>query len=135
VLHAKRPALLAAVMGFALTGSCALAADPAPAAGAAEDQVVAVLGLAIRDDKGAELGRIVDVLVDAKGQPRAAVIDVGGFLGVGSRRVAVEWPELHFALGKTAGAQLDMPVAALKAAPAYAPEKPVEPVAAPAPAK
>jgi hypothetical protein len=28
---------------------------------------------------------------------RAAVIDFGGFLGVGSRKIAVDWSTLHFA--------------------------------------
>jgi hypothetical protein len=27
---------------------------------------------------------------------RAAIIDFGGFLGVGSRRIAVDWNALHF---------------------------------------
>ena len=42
------------------------------------------------------MGRIVDVLVDPNGQVRAAIIDFGGFLGVGSRKIAVEWGALHF---------------------------------------
>jgi len=27
---------------------------------------------------------------------RVAIIDFGGFLGVGTRRIAVDWPLLHF---------------------------------------
>lgn len=46
------------------------------------------------DDKN--VGRIVDVLVDDQGQPRAAVVDLGGFLGIGNRRIAVVWRALHF---------------------------------------
>jgi hypothetical protein len=42
------------------------------------------------------MGRIVDVLVDRAGQVRAAIIDFGGFLGVGSRKIAVDWSALHF---------------------------------------
>ena len=42
------------------------------------------------------MGRIVDVLVDRRGQVRAAIIDFGGFLGVGSRKIAVDWSALHF---------------------------------------
>ena len=42
------------------------------------------------------MGRIADVLVDRSGQVRAAVIDFGGFLGVGSRKIAVDWNALHF---------------------------------------
>ena len=90
------------------------------------DQVVAVLGLAVKDDGGKEIGRIVDVLVDHTGHPRAAVIDVGGFLGMGSRKVAVEWPALNFTMGKAAGAALAIPSSQIKGAPAYDPAKPVE---------
>ena len=42
------------------------------------------------------MGRIVDVIVDRAGQVRAAVIDFGGFLGVGSRKIVVDWNALHF---------------------------------------
>lgn len=41
-------------------------------------------------------GRIVDVLVGDGGLPRAAVIEFGGFMGVGNRRVAVTWLSLTF---------------------------------------
>src|SRR5271166_6932849 len=37
------------------------------------------------------VGRVIDVLVDQTGRPRAAVLDVGGFLGMGARDVAVDW--------------------------------------------
>jgi len=42
------------------------------------------------------MGRIVDVIVDRSGQVRAAIIDFGGFLGVGSRKIAVAWNALRF---------------------------------------
>jgi len=59
--------------------------------------VLGVLGKEVGSGTGENLGRIVDVLVDQGGQVRAAVIDFGGFLGVGNRRVVVDWVELHFA--------------------------------------
>ena len=34
---------------------------------------------------------VVDVLVDRSGLPLGAVIDFGGFLGVGSRKIAIDW--------------------------------------------
>ena len=40
------------------------------------------------------------MLVDRSGQVRAAIIDFGGFLGVGSRKIAVDWAALHFKPGK-----------------------------------
>ena len=42
------------------------------------------------------MGRIVDIIVDRTGHVRAAVVDFGGFLGVGSRRIAIAWNALRF---------------------------------------
>jgi len=44
------------------------------------------------------MGRIVDVIVNRDGQVRAAIIDFGGFLGVGNRKIAVDWRALNFAV-------------------------------------
>ena len=49
------------------------------------------------DPEGKNIGRLVDVLVGDQNRPQAAVIDFGGFLGVGNRKIAVEWSVLHFA--------------------------------------
>jgi hypothetical protein len=54
-------------------------------------ETVSVLGRKVLDPEGDQIGRITDVLFDRGGQPRAAVIDFGGFLGVGSRKIAVDW--------------------------------------------
>ena len=42
------------------------------------------------------MGRLVDVVVDRDGHARAAIIDFGGFLGVGSRKIAVDCAALNF---------------------------------------
>lgn len=55
-----------------------------------------ILGKDVKGAKGEDLGRVVDVLADARGRVRVAIIDFGGFLGVGTRRIAVDWPLLHF---------------------------------------
>src|SRR4051812_12444006 len=55
-----------------------------------------VLGRDVRSAADEDMGRIVDVIVDRGGQVRAAVIDFGGFLGVGSRKIVVDWNALHF---------------------------------------
>jgi PRC-barrel domain len=77
------------------------AAAPAPAAPDAEvkpldNSVVTVLGKKVQGPKGEDMGRVVDVLADADGRVRIAVIEFGGFLGVGNRRIAVDWSLLHF---------------------------------------
>jgi len=55
-----------------------------------------ILGNAVRSAANENMGRIVDVVVDRAGTARAAVIDFGGFLGVGSRKIAVDWSALSF---------------------------------------
>ncbi len=55
-----------------------------------------VLGRDVRSPADEDMGRIVDVIVDRAGTVRAAVIDFGGFLGVGSRKIVVDWNALHF---------------------------------------
>jgi hypothetical protein len=59
--------------------------------------VTSILGKKVQSPKGEDLGRVVDVLADENGRVRVAIIDFGGFLGVGTRRIAVDWPLLHFA--------------------------------------
>ncbi|MBS0638496.1 MAG: PRC-barrel domain-containing protein [Acetobacteraceae bacterium] len=86
----------------------------------------AILGRPIVDPNGKDIGQLVDVLVDDGGRPRAAVIDYGGFLGVGARKIAVHWSALRFnpALKKHR-IMLDMTPDEIKAAPSYdSPDKP-----------
>ena len=61
--------------------------------------VSGVLGRVVAGPDGQDIGRVVDVLVDFSGQPRAAVIDFGGFMGLGSRKIAVEWGAFRFPTG------------------------------------
>ncbi len=65
--------------------------------------VEAILGKSVRSSAGEDMGRLVDVVVDRDGRPRAAIIDFGGFLGVGSRKIAVDWGVLKFAHDKDKG--------------------------------
>jgi hypothetical protein len=68
-----------------------------PATVALDRQVAqGVLGREVRSAADENMGRIIDVIVDRVGNVRAAVIDFGGFLGVGSRKIAVDWNALHF---------------------------------------
>lgn len=59
-------------------------------------EAMGILGKSVSAPDGDNLGLITDVIVDSAGQPRAAVIDFGGFLGVGSRKIAVDWNLLSF---------------------------------------
>jgi hypothetical protein len=63
----------------------------------APSQAFSILGKKVRGPDGKDTyGAIIDLLVDDQGQPRAAIIDFGGFLGVGSRKIAVDWQLLKF---------------------------------------
>ena len=81
-----------------------------------------VLSRLVRDSDGREIGRVVDVVVDPSGMPRAIVVDVGGFMGVGSRRVAVAWSAVHVPpLGSAdRRIQIDLKDDQVRAAPDYA---------------
>ncbi len=89
--------------------------------------VQGVLGREVLSATNENMGRIVDVLVDRTGQVRAAIIDFGGFLGVGSRKIAVDWSALHFPQPGQPDAKitLDLTRDQVKAAPEYQDGKPV----------
>ena len=88
--------------------------------------VQTVLGKEVRSVADENMGRIVDIIVDRTGQVRAAVIDFGGFLGVGSRKIAVDWSILRFGSEeKSARIVMDLTQAQVKAAPEYKDGKPV----------
>jgi PRC-barrel domain len=85
-----------------------------------------VLGKRLIGASGETLGRIVDVLADETGQVRAVIVDYGGFLGIGSRRIAVSWQDLRFSPGGDPGAvAVDVSSDRLASAPAVKPGKPV----------
>jgi len=72
------------------------AANPPAAVTLDRQEAQGVLGREVRSAANENMGRIIDVIVDRAGSVRAAVIDFGGFLGVGSRKIAVDWNALHF---------------------------------------
>src|SRR6516162_9827518 len=89
-------------------------------------EVEGVLGRDVRSAAAEDMGRIVDVLVNRAGQVRAAIIDFGGFLGVGSRKVAVDWRALRFEpTGKPDHITLDLTRNSVRLAPEYKEGSPV----------
>lgn len=70
--------------------------DGTPATVIDDRDVEGILGKNVRSSAGEDMGQIIDVIVNRDGQVRAAVIDFGGFLGVGSRKIAVDWHALSF---------------------------------------
>ena len=86
-----------------------------------------VLGREVRSPTDEDMGRIVDVIVDRTGTVRAAVIDFGGFLGVGSRKIVVDWNALHFGRvnNKSDSITLELTKAQVAAAPEYKEDTPI----------
>jgi hypothetical protein len=84
------------------------------------DEVFSVLGKGVRGPAGEDMGRVVDLLFDRDAHPRSVVIDFGGFLGVGSRRIAIDWKLLRFEpTNLTAPLQLELGKTDIQAAPEY----------------
>src|SRR5262249_769615 len=85
-----------------------------------------VLGIEVRTNTEQNVGRIVDLLASRSGQVEAAVVEFGGFLGMGSRKIAIEWSALRLEnQGKQTVAILDMTRDQLRAAPEYKPDRPI----------
>ena len=154
-MRAKRPLALTMIVFVSLSAVASWAADDtvvpqaspnaappntAPAAAAPKDGVPppsvtiigaadahGVLGRDVRSAADEDMGRIVDVVVDRAGQVRAAVIDFGGFLGVGSRRIVVDWNALRFwRIGnKSDSISLELTKEQVRAAPEYKEDAPI----------
>ena len=100
--------LICAVLLASLSGSAIWAANAADESQAQSEakpppaitvltHAESVLGKRVVGASGETVGRIADVLVDETGHVRAVVVDYGGFLGIGMRKIAIAWPDLRFA--------------------------------------
>jgi hypothetical protein len=109
--------------------SAGLRADPSPPAVTVIDAVDArgVLGRDVRSSTDEAMGRIVDVVVDRGGRVRAVVIDFGGFLGVGSRKIVVDWSALRFdnVASKDGSIGLELTKDQVRNAPEYKADQPI----------
>ncbi len=101
-----------------------------------KEQVDSLLGKEVYGTDGQQMGLVTNILIDREGKPIALVIDFGGFLGVGSRKIAVDWHLMQFHPGnKDKQVRLSLTKDQLKSAPEYRPNKSAAPVIyAPAPA-
>ena len=109
------------------TASPALPAPPPSVTIIGARDAHGVLGRDVRSTTDEDMGRIVDVIVDRAGMVRAAVIDFGGFLGVGSRRIVVDWNALHFGriANKSDSITLELTKEQVTAAPEYKEDTPI----------
>jgi predicted O-methyltransferase YrrM len=84
-----------------------------------------VLGREVRTKVDEDVGRVIDLLVDRNGTIHAAVIEFGGFLGIGTRKIAVEWQAMRFETdGKQTVVTVDVTRDQLRVAPEYKPSEP-----------
>jgi sporulation protein YlmC with PRC-barrel domain len=96
--------LLLASAAFAQTPTATTDRSDAAAAPAAVSQssfqgnwrASKVAGLNVYNDNNENVGSINDLLMDKSGAIKAAVISVGGFLGVGAHLVAVPFDKIKF---------------------------------------
>jgi hypothetical protein len=107
------------------------AAPPNPSPGTPatvldDQEVSTILGKSVRSSADEDMGRIVDIIVSRDGQVHAAIIDFGGFLGIGTRKIAVDWRALNFApAGKPGSITLDLTRNQVRLAPEYKRGEPV----------
>lgn len=81
-----------------------------------------VIGSAVYNDQNQKIGSIDDLIVSPDSKVSLAVISVGGFLGIGSKLVAVPYDRLHRETTKDNGERLQFPGAnkdALNAMPTF----------------
>ena len=96
-----------------------------PTSATRRNQLESVLGREVRTRVEEDVGRVVDLLADRQGRVQAAVIEFGGFLGIGTRKIAVEWPALSFVNdGKQPVVIVEMTRNQLRVAPEYKPSEP-----------
>jgi hypothetical protein len=96
-----------------------------------DQEVSAILGKSVRSSTDEDMGRIVDIIVSRDGQVHAAIIDFGGFLGIGMRKIAVDWHALNFApAGKPGSITLKLTRNQVRLAPEYKRGEPVVVVSA-----
>ncbi len=101
--------LAAGVAGSMLLASAAFAAETTTTDSATKTQASAtetsfqgnwraskVVGLNVYNEQNENVGSINDLLMDKSGSIKAAVISVGGFLGMGSRLVALPYEKIKF---------------------------------------
>ena len=98
--------LAAGLIGCALLASPVLAEDTATtnkvgASTTAESyhgdwRTSKVVGLSVYNSKDENIGSISDLLMDKNGNIKAAVVGVGGFLGMGEHLVAIPFEKIKF---------------------------------------
>ncbi|HEX2337228.1 MAG TPA: PRC-barrel domain-containing protein [Hyphomicrobiaceae bacterium] len=93
--QARRVAFLGVLVMGVIIGVAGAVAEMGEAA-AVPVKLESVLGRDVTTTPEGDAGRIIDLLVDRNGSVRAAVVEFGGFLGIGTRKIAIEWQAFRF---------------------------------------
>ncbi len=123
------------------TGSPATAAAPPPLEAPPTQQAASRPSAPVRTDRlrlsgmmdreivgpdKLDIGHVIDVLVDPNGRPQAVLVETGGFLGIGNRRIAVAWTGISFPEDQPNGPiRTIMTINQVRSAPAYQGSGPV----------
>ena len=100
-------------------GAAQLAAASPAAAGVPLQSVQSLVGTNVIGANGREAGEIENLLIDRGGQVRGAVVEWGGFLGIGERRAVVPISQIQFGAGNNDRARLEMTREQLEQLPRY----------------
>ncbi len=105
------------------------AAGKTAGAGANDAHLLRMIDAIAQRGNGERVGRVIDVLIDNRGEPQAAIVDVGSLIHE-RRSIAADWSALRF-VTKDDGLSLqtDLSDAQVNAAPPYVPNQPVKAVA------
>jgi len=123
VKHLRVALVLTALVCAPLVASAQPPAPPAPTRPIWRELRLSearnVLGMRIKNEQGRDVGEIDNLLIDTQnGRISHVVVAVGGFMGVGEKKVVVPWSDLRIASeGKTSVATLDQ--AKLESAPLW----------------
>jgi hypothetical protein len=84
-----------------------------------------LIGENVRDAEGKNIGKIEDLMLDAKGNVSFAVMSFGGFLGIGDKLFAVPWNHMRFEHkgNDVTAVVLDVTKETLEKAPSFARDK------------
>lgn len=118
----KLTLLISSLIGLAMTASVHAADDSAfkEAQTPGEWRMATYIGSPIFNASGDKIGDVKDVLFDRSGKIRTVVIGVGGFLGLGEKRVAVPFEVVTY-VDENDERRVVVPLSkeALQSAPAY----------------
>lgn len=84
-----------------------------------------LLGREVRTRIEGDGGRIIDLLTDREGRLQAAVVELGGFLGIGTRKIAIEWGAFSFDMRDRPLVILELSREQLRIAPEYTAREPL----------